>query len=186
VNDTYKNRLALASGLLGFGIPTLFAWTLYTKHIPQNIATWGMVFVLDLLGVVLAYRDGNKKPFLQIGWVFAALCILAAVAFSGNPINWGRVETTSVILCVFAIVLWMIKSARAGLWAYMAAMYISFFPLMKDYWYKPEPSTLWLWLGTIVGCVLAILGAKKQDFTHTFVPWSVIVLEVIMTVLCVR
>jgi len=172
-------------GLLGFIIPTCFAWTLFVSHVPQNIATWGMVFVLDFLGLVLVYKDGNKKPYLQIGWAFASICILSAVAISGNPIGWGQTETISVILCGVSIVLWITMNARAALWAFMVAMYISFVPLMVDYWEKPQPDTLWLWLWTIISCLLAILGAEKRDFANTFVPWAAIGLNAIISILCI-
>lgn len=184
MSEKNKERALWVSGVLGFVVPTYFAWTLFKTNVPQNIATWGMVFVLDLLGLVLAYKDGNKKPYLQLGWAVASVCILTAVALSSNPIGWGYTETISVVLCGVAIILWITTSARAALWAYMAAMYISFFPLMTDYWGKPQPDTLWLWLWTIVGCLFAILGAEERDFARTFVPWAALGLNAIITVLC--
>lgn len=185
MGEKSKERALRMSGVLGFVVPTYFAWTLFKTHVPQNIATWGMVFILDFLGLVLAYKDGNEKPYLQLGWAVASVCILVAVVLSGNPIGWGRTETISVILCSIAIVLWITESARAALWAYMAAMYASFFPLMTDYWHEPQPDTLWLWLWTIIGCLLAVLGAEERDFAHIFVPWAALSLNVIITILCV-
>ncbi len=184
MNNTFKHQLMLVSGALGFIIPTYFAWTLYISHEPQNIATWGMVFVLDALGLILAYKGGNKKPYLQIGWAMAAFCIFVAVILNGNIASWGWTETVSVTLCCMAIVLWITKSALVAQWAYMTAMYISFVPLMADYWRQPQPDTLWLWLWTIASCLLAILGAEKRDFANTFVPWAAIGLNTIITVLC--
>mgnify|MGYP001591187319 CR=1 FL=1 len=49
MNDTTKVLAVVVSGALGFIIPTYFAWTLYADSVPQNVVTWGMVFVLDLL-----------------------------------------------------------------------------------------------------------------------------------------
>ena len=185
MSEKWRNQAAELSGMLGFLVPTCFAYTLYVDKVPQNIATWGMVFVLDFLGLILVYKDGNKKPLLQLGWAVASVCILFAVAISGNPIGWGRTETFSVVLCGVAIWLWISLSARAGLWAYMIAMYVSFFPLMADYWSKPQPDTIWLWLWTILSCLLAVLGAEKRDFTNTFVPWAALVLNTIIAILCI-
>ncbi|MDP2655653.1 MAG: hypothetical protein Q8P17_03960 [bacterium] len=185
MSNTTKWVAVIVSGALGFIIPTYFAWTLYVDHVPQNVATWGMVFALDLLGLILAYRGGNKKPYLQIGWAIAAFCIFVAVILNGDQVRWGWTEIISVILCCVAIVLWLTRSALVAQWAYMAAMYISFVPLMADYWREPQPDTLWLWLWTIASCLLAILGAEKRDFANTFVPWAAIGLNVIITVLCV-
>ena len=185
MNDTTKVLAVVVSGALGFIIPTYFAWTLYADSVPQNVVTWGMVFVLDLLGLILAYRGGNKKPYLQVGWAMAAFCIFVTVMLNGSQVNWGWTEIISVVLCCVAIVLWLTRSALVAQWAYMAAMYISFVPLMVDYWKEPQPDTLWLWLWTIVSCFLAILGAEKRDFANTFVPWAAIVLNVIIVGLCI-
>lgn len=185
MNNKWKNQAVVVSGVLAFIIPTYFAWTLYVNHMPQNIATWGMVFLLDFLGLILVYKDGNRKPYLQIGWAVAAACILFAVMLTDNPVGWGRTETISGVLCGIAIILWVTMSARKALWAYMIAMYISFVPLMVDYWSKPQPNTLWLWLWTILTCLLAILGAEKRDFANTFVPWAAIGLNAIIAVLCI-
>lgn len=179
-----QDKMLLVSGVLGFVIPTYFAWTLYADQVPQNIATWSMVFVLDVLGLVLAYRGGNPKPYLQLGWAFAAFCILVAVVLNKSPFKWGWTESASVVLGCVAIVLWLTMNARVAQWAYMAAMYISFVPLGVDYWKEPQPETLWLWLMTIASCLLAILGAERRDFADTFVPWAAIGINVIITILC--
>jgi len=184
VNSALKQRSLEASGILGFLIPAYFGWTLYITHTPQNIATWGMVLVLDALGLTLAYKDGNKKPYMQLGWALAAVGIFGAVVSSGNEIDWGWIETISVLLCGEAVVLWITMSARTAQWAYMAAMYISFLPQMVDYWKVPQPDTLWLWLMSLVTCLLAILGAEKRDFANTFVPLGAGILNLIITVLC--
>ena len=184
MSNLAKHWIMLISGILGFVIPAYFAWTLYADHIPQNVATWGMVLVLDVLGLILAFKGGNKKPYLQAGWALAALFIFLAVLLNGDQVVWGWTESVSVFLCAAAIVLWITKSALVAQWAYIAAMYISFVPLMADYWKEPQPDTLWLWLWTIIACLLAVLGAEKRDFANTFVPWAAAILNVAITVLC--
>lgn len=180
-----KNRIMLLSGVLGFAVPAWFAWTIYVNNVPQNVATWGMILVLDGLGLVLAFKGGNDKPFLQIGWTLAAMFIFTAILLNGQPLVWGWTETISVVLCAVAIALWITKGALAAQWAYMAAMYLSLVPLASDYWTSPQPDTLWLWLWTIIGCLLAILGAEKRNFATTFVPIGAIGVNAIIAVLCI-
>ncbi len=180
-----KEIAVLVSGILGFIIPTYFAWTVYQSDTPQNIATWSMILLLDFIGLVLVIKDGNKKPYLQIGWAAAALCIVLAITLGNSPWHWGWTETASLVLCGIAVLLWLTMSARVAIWAYMTAMYVSLVPLMVDYWYKPQPETLWLWTWTVGTCLLAIYGAPKRDFTNTFVPWAAIVLNAIIAILCI-
>lgn len=173
------------SGILGFIIPTYFAWTVYQNNIPQNIATWGMILLLDVLGLALVYKEGNKEPYLQIGWVLAAICIVSAIVFGDNLWHWGWAESASLALCGAAIILWLILNARVAIWAQVAAMFISVIPLMIDYWHIPQPDTLWLWLSTIGTCLLAIYGTSKRDFMNTVIPWAALILNGIIAVLCV-
>lgn len=173
------------SGILAFVIPTYFAWTVYQSNTPLNVATWLMILLLDFIGLVLVIKDGNKKPYMQIGWAAAALCIVLAITLGNSPWHWGWTETTSLVLCGVAVLLWLTLSARIAIWAYMTAMYVSFFPQLLDYWHEPQPDTLVLWIGTVITCLLAIYGAPKRDFTNTFVPWAAILLNAITAVLCV-
>lgn len=184
MNNALKHNALLVSGLLGFIVPAYFGWTLYIDRVPQNVASWTMVLVLDALGLVLAYKGGNKRPFMQLGWTLAASCIFIALMLNGNPVKWGWVEMASVVLCGVAIFLWLTWDARVAQWSYMFAIYLSFTPQMVDYWVEPQPDTLWLWLWTIATCLLAVLGAEKRDFANTFIPWGAVVLNVIITVLC--
>ncbi|MDD3531041.1 MAG: hypothetical protein PHV99_00375 [Candidatus Pacebacteria bacterium] len=176
-----KSQAILIGGLMGFAIPTYYAWMLYTTNVKQNVATWMMVFVLDLLGLVLAWRGGNKKPYLQIGWAMAAFLIFVVVATSDQPSVWRWTEYSSTALVVVAIVLWITLDALRAQWAYMTAMWISFVPLMKDYWSEPQPGTLWLWLLTIVSCLFVVLGAEKRDFANIFVAVGAGLLNVVIT-----
>ena len=144
-----------------------------------------MVFVLDLLGLILAFKDGNKKPFMQLGWALAAFCILLAVILNHNQITWGWTEISSVFLGVVAIALWLMWSAEKALWAYMVAMYLSFVPQAVDYWKEPQPDTLWLWLMSIATCLFAVLGAEKYNFANLFVPVAAAILNVAITILCI-
>ncbi|MEI9966991.1 MAG: hypothetical protein WDN67_05230 [Candidatus Moraniibacteriota bacterium] len=181
-----KHFAALASGILGFILPTYFAWTVYRDGIPQNLATWSMVLLLDFLGLVLVYRDGNRRPFLQLGWCVAAICILLAVLIGDSPWQWGMVETVSVTICLVAVWLWLTRSAHTALFAYLFAFFVSGMPLAIDFWHVPQPSTLWLWLSTVGTCGLALYGAEKRDMAHLGLPWVAIVLNSILAILCMR
>lgn len=172
---------------LGFALPALFAFQIYTHQVlPQNVATWGMILLLDVIGLILVYKAGNEDPRIQWGWVTAAICIFAAIIFSENTLQWGWVETISLICCIASIALWQIKNAKWGLWPYMAAMYISFIPQGVEYFEKPQPETWWLWFGSMLACLFAIYGAKKYDFANLFIPFGAFVLNLLILILVMR
>lgn len=176
---------SLMSGVLGFTATTYFAWTLYKNNLPQNIATWLMVLLLEIIGLWSVLKDGNKKPYLQVGWAAAALCVVLAITLGNSPWHWGWTESISLFLCAVAIFLFLTISARMAIWTYMIAMYISFVPLMVDYWYRPQLETLWFWFWNITACLFAVYGAPKRDFANVFIPWASIFQNALVILLCI-
>lgn len=184
--DRSKEIASKASGILAFAAPTYFAWTVFQQAIPQNVATWGLTLLLDALGLFLAVKAGNRKPWLQLGWFLAAFCILAAVLLGNSPWHWGVVESVSVVFCLIAIVLWLTLSPQAAIFAFITAFIIASIPLMVDYWRVPQPSTTWLWVVTVFTCALSIYGAEKKDVAHTAIPAGAILQNAFFVFLCVR
>lgn len=179
-----RHKINALSGFLGFVLPTYFAWQIYRQNIPQNVATWGLVFVLDFLGLVLAWRAGNRRPYLQIGWTIASVAILTAIALNSHVLKWTIVETSSVLMCFVAIYIWVTKSAKKALYAYIIALFISCIPLAVDYWNEPLPETAWLWFATIGTCLLSVYGAEERNFASTAIPWAALIINAIFAVLC--
>lgn len=173
------------SGWLSFLISVYFAWFIFSRSIPQNVASWSMLLVLDVIGLWVAIKSGNRRPHLQIGWTASALCILLAVLQTSNLTHWGNSETISLSLCCVTILLWLIASPKVALVMYVLAVYISFAPLAMDYWNIPQRETLWLWVSSIWIGLLAVYGAPRYDFTHTFVPWTSVLLNAIFAPLCI-
>lgn len=137
-----------------------------------------MIMCLDFLGLTLAFKAGNKRPILQIGWCGAAILMESAILLNRASWHWGWVETFSLICCFVAVLVWQIKDAKWGYWPYMAAMYISTIPQAVDFWHVPIPSTLYVWAWSVVGCAMAIIAAEKRNFENTFVPWGAMLLNV--------
>lgn len=183
---TLRQMALVVSGLIGFFVPALFALDIYKNHLSQNVATWGMVLAIDFLGLLLAYKAGNKRPLLQAGWCVASVLILLAILSNDGLWHWGWVETISVACGITSIWLWQAKGAEFGMWPYMLALYISFVPQGVDFWKQPQPETLWLWGWSIVGCIFAIIGAEKRDFANTFIPWGAAILNVGISIIVLR
>lgn len=186
ITETFsRERIVVASGILGFGATTLFAWILHSENIPHSLASWLMVMMLEIIGLFSVLKGGNKKPYLQLGWTVAALCVLLALLIGDSPWHWGRTETISLLSCLVVTVLLLKAGARVAVWAYMVAMYVAFIPLMVDYWHTPQPATLWFWLLNITACLLAVYGAQKRDFASTFIPWASIFQNALIALLCI-
>lgn len=177
----WKEAALWGSCVVGFLIPARYAWDVYTQpSIHPNVATWLMILFMDMLGLWMAYAEGNKKPYMQLAWVGGASLITIAILKREGSWDWGIVETVSLGLCFLAISLWKILGKRGvllGLTLQSTAVYVSFLPQAMYYWARPEPTTWYLWVGSALGCFLAIYGSQKKDAAHTFIPWASIVLN---------
>ena len=187
---TRKQELALwLSGLIGFAFPFKFAYDIYHNVFVANIVTWLLVLILDVVGLLIAVKEGNKRPYLQLGWAIAAVCIMLAILVRQSTFAIGWVEIASSLLCLLAVILWRTAGQHAAILGFTfqtLAVYVSFIPQAVNYWIKPEPSTWYLWFFTAIGCALAIYASPKKDMRHTFIPWGAFILNVAIMMLVLR
>lgn len=181
-----KSFLNTCSGVLAFVIPGIFAVDIYVHHLHLNFATWLMVLLLDVLGFLLALKAGNKRPYLQFGWMAAAILIIIAILMNGSSWEWGPIESLSFLFCIVAVIFWLMRSATSGLWFYLIAIYISFIPQAVSYWHSPDTSTWYLWAGSVFTCILAIIAAEKHDSAHVLTPWACVILNLGILLLLFR
>lgn len=185
MTDTRKLARSV-SGWIAFLAPTYFAWTVYAQHIPQNIATWTMITINNLIGMVLLYKAGDKQPWLQLGWLCSSTLVVCAIVIGGGSLEWGWVERGSAVCCAFAIIVRLRFGAKIALAGYLAAVFVSSLPMITDYARTPEPQTAWLFITTVFCCLLTIYGAKVRDTTHLLVPIFMLTLNAGIAILCLR
>jgi hypothetical protein len=192
-----KEFIGYAAGGLGFIVPAFFAWDIYTGLTKDpNTATWLMVWFMDVTGLIIVVAEGNRKPWLQVGWLLAATLIILAIFFRGGNWYWGNIETISTALCVIAFVLWQAcnklqVTKNYGVWVGLAlqslAIFISFIPQGVNYLDHPRPETWYVWFFSIIASLMAIYAAEdRRNPAHVFIPWSCAALNAIIFVLVLR
>ncbi len=184
--ESIKRFANVLSGIIGLVAPSLFAVMVYLDRIPQNIATWGMICINNVIGIYLVTKEGNATPYMQWGWLISSTGVFVAIVCGANPVHWGAIETYSLAACVLAIGFRVALGATAALLAYVSAVLISSLPLIIDYWYLPQVNTWWLWASTVVSCSLAIFGAKERTVSYVLVPGFIGVLNAFILYLTIR
>jgi hypothetical protein len=151
---------------------------------------------MDVTGLVMVVAEGNRKPWLQVGWLLAATLIMTAIFLRGGNWSWGNIETTSTVLCLAAFVLWqackkMQATKNYGVWVGLAlqslAIYISFIPQGVNYWDYPQPESWYVWFFSVAASLMAVYAAEdRRDPAHVFIPWSCAALNALIFVLVLR
>lgn len=193
-----RKFIGYVAGVIGFLVPALFAWDIYAGVVREdpNTATWLMIWLMDITGLIIVIVEKNDEPWLQAGWLAAATLIMLAIWQRGGNWDWRLVETASFVACVAAVVLWQILkkmkalqeykkySVLAGVGLQSLAVYIAFVPQGVNYWQTPAPETWYLWFWSIVAGLLAIWAAKnRRDPAQVFIPWACTILNAIILVI---
>jgi hypothetical protein len=140
-----------------------------------------MILLNNAVGLAILFRKDKEtaeKPYLQMGWFGSSFLVVLAIYFGPNAHtwHWGTVESVSFGACGIALLFRLVKNVAAAMTAYICAVFISTIPIALDYWHQPQPSSIWLWVSTLVACPLAIYGATQR--TRSYVTMLVFMIGV--------
>jgi len=180
-----KENLQTIGGVLSFLSILSFAVMLTVEDVPQNIVTWILWFLLDVVVMLSIIASGNKRPWLAMSFVFGAFSV-SLILISKGMWKWGLVETLAVSGCVFSLIVWKAIGPKAAIIASTMAMLIAGLPATYDAWMFPNPASWWLWTGVAFGGLLNIFGAKGWTIQDSFLPIGSFLYNILMTVLVLR
>ncbi len=184
--------LNIAGAVIGCTTATLYAFRVWQGKEMANLATWAIVWVLDIVGLYLAYATGNDKPYIQIGWVFAASLILYAAWKSKGDWLWGKTDSLVLTLCALSVGFWITSgSVVVSLAGYICAAWLSAWPQAKDYINNPAAAraSAWVWQVSIIAMILTLASkfvTNEVGPEHTLLYSALMLMNIVMSVLCMR
>jgi hypothetical protein len=191
--ERLKFASAVLSGVVSCATASTYAYQIHWKKVPVNLATWAMIMFLDVVGLALVVLEGNKEPYMQVGWVVAAFLIMIAAVVNRGDWKWGPVESWATAICTLSALVWAIAKAvdydaRWAIAGYLVACYVSVAPQAIEYWEKPGTgrSSAWLWLWGIPITVMGALGSKEYTPEYLAVPVALLGLNAGMAWLTLR
>lgn len=180
--------LGLLSGLLVAVVACIYAWQIFATRMSVNIATWGMILFMDLIGLVLAFNVGNPQPYMHVGWVFSDLLICAAALLNKGNWKWTKIETTSFFLCLAAVIIWLTTQSVWSVYAYLFACGIALLPQARFYWYDEGTArkSAWVWFTSSVAIILTLFAVPILTPTYTIVTFTLLTMYLTMAYLAFR
>jgi hypothetical protein len=184
--------LNVAGAVIGSLAACIYGVRIWMGKEQANLATWFIIFILDFVGLYLAYATGNTEPYIQIGWCVAATIILLATFVRKGEWVWSKTETGVLLICLASVAVWLSsKAVTVSLLGYVAAAVISAIPQAKDYLKHPEAArkSAWVWQVSIVAILFSIaakLANSEFGAEHILVYVALLGLNAAMTYLCLR
>ncbi len=184
--------LNIVGAIIGSSAACLYAFRIWQKKEKANLATWFIIFLLDFVGLYLAYATGNTEPYIQIGWCVAATLILVATWTRKGEWVWTKTESLVLVTCVASILVWVTsKAVTISLLSYIIAAILSAWPQAKDYMKNPRAAraSAWMWQVSIIAILFSLVAKfvnNEYGVEHTFVYYALLGLNVAMAMLCSR
>lgn len=190
--DSLSLFLNVAGAIIGSVAACFYGVRIWMEKEQANLATWSIIFILDFVGLYLAYATGNTEPYIQIGWCVAATIILLATFARKGEWVWSKTETGVLVICLASVAVWLSSNAVViSLLGYVTAAVISAVPQAKDYLKNPMVArkSAWLWQVSIVAILFSIaakLVNGEFGAEHTLVYVLLLGLNAVMTYFCLR
>ncbi len=168
--------------IVGCSTVILFSIALLIQSIPQNIVSWILWTVLEVLILSSSIAAGNKKPWLPAAYTFGALAVVI-ILFSKGLWIFGVVEILATIGSVIAMILWFALGPKWAIVSATVAMVVAGIPALFDIIQTPNPQSWWLWFGCSLAGLLTAIGAKSWKIEDRFMPTTSFVYNFFMFVL---
>ncbi len=184
--------LNLAGAVIGSAAACLYGVRIWMGKEQANLATWFIIFILDFVGLYLAYATKKTDPYIEIGWCVAVTIILLATFVRKGEWVWSKTETGVLLTCLASVAIWLSsKVVIVALLGYVTAAVISVIPQARDYLKNPKVArkSAWIWQVSAVAILFSIVAKLvKGEFgaKDILVYVALLGLNAVMTYLCLR
>ncbi len=178
-----------SSSVILFGVQTMQSDT------KQNIVTWILWFVMDVILAVTSYVGEKKKsvverrrvnvPWLPIGFTAGAFFMVVALVLKGTW-QFGLVEIVSVAGITIALFVWMKVGPTASVVVSVVASIVAGIPAVYTAIISPAPETGWFWGACAFSGILTFAATEKWTIEQRLFPISTFFLNLGMAALMIR
>jgi hypothetical protein len=157
------------------------AWQIIKGVAKQNLATWILWGLLDLVvGVSLYVQGGNW--YLLGAYVSGCILTVACLLYSGER-RWTWFETTIFVMVIICLVGWYYSGSRTATILSTSGVALATLPLWKDAYLKPDMVPLGIYVGFSVANTLATIGGAAWTVEERLYPATCVVLTIVIVML---
>ncbi len=180
--------LSYTAGILVSIVATAYAIQIYKERLHVNIATWMMIVLIDVLGLVLAYSSGNAQPSIHIAWLVTDTLILGTALIMRANWHWRYIETISLVMFVTSLAWWHFVDSVWSILGYLVACFFTLLPQAIQYWHhRPlAKKSAWIWIMNSIAIVMTLLSLQDISFEYSVAALGLLVMSLAMVMIALR
>jgi hypothetical protein len=186
---TYERiYLSYIAGTLVSGVAIAYAIQIYRIHLHVSIATWGMMLLIDMLGLMLALKSGNAHPSIHTARVITDVLICIAILAIKVNWRWTRLETFSFIVFATSVWWWLTLESLWSVFGYLVACAFTILPQAYQSWKdrRLARKSAWIWIVNSVALVMTMLSLHTISFEYSVVTLGLLTLNLAMVLIALR
>ncbi len=164
------SALAVISGICALLLYIPLCLQLYRSILRQNIATWILWVILDVIATLSIWWQGGNY-FLVAMYVIGG-SVTVCFIFKSRLFSWTWLESLVTTLVIASIVLWLLSGARLAIVMSTLGVVIAGIPQLVDSWRNPWGNSVAIYLGFTVVNFLAVIAGKDWTIEERFYPTS--------------
>ena len=182
-----KAKLNNISGAIATLALIAFGGALVVQGIQQNLATWIMWVVMDILITASMLFAGSKGSWkLPAGYTVGAAIVAGALVYRGATWYFGGLEVFSAAAAAFCIWIWIVSGPKVAVVSSTLAMTFAGLPALWNAWVSPDPRSWWLWGIIGISCFLSTVAGRAWTIEERFFPACSLSYQTIMLYLVLR
>ncbi len=167
----------LAFIILGHGISQ--------SKITQNILTWGLWAILDMVAFVSVLVQGGNSLLIAI-FVLGNASITVLIYSTGGVITWTWFEKTILLLIALCMMIWYLSGPQGATIASTIAVCLAGVPQLKDVAKNPNTAPLSLWVLSFLANGITTAGGKNWSIEERLYPAASTAYCLILVLLTLR
>lgn len=155
------------------------------SKMPQNILTWGLWAILDLVAFVSVLVQGGNSLLIAI-FVLGSASITVLIYRTGGVITWTWFEKTILLLVALCMMIWYLSGPQGATIASTIAVCLAGVPQLKDIAKNPNETPLSLWVLCFFANGITTAGGKNWSIEERLYPAACAVYCLILVLLTLR
>lgn len=134
----------------------------------QNLASWGLWAILDLITVLSVIVEGGNWPIIAL-YTLGSFSLCVVLAFR-KQFRWTWFESFIVLLVLGCLLAWYLKGPTLTTIAGTTAVGLATLPQLRDSFLKPDRKTVKIWFGFTLANFFSLLGAETWEIKEWLYP----------------